>query len=347
MNKNFLLVVLIFAVVIVSACGQQSGNSIENNSAGQINNSADNNGEGIEKYELRLSVSQNDQNPEYKAIEKIRESVEERTDGKIKIETYHSDQLGSVTDLIEQAMVGATVGTITDAGRLGDIVQEFNILQSPYIVDNADEAKKLIESDLFKGWEQDLVDQGLKIIAFNLFLGERHLATTVPVQTPDDLTGVVIRTNGSQIVDNTISTMGAEPTGLPWTEAYPALQQGVIDGVEAHYSAIYESKLHEVINHIAKTNHYQLQGAIVVGADWFNSLPEEFQQILVEEAVNAGEYASQLSSEISTDYEEKMISTGIEVHEVDTNKFKEQTNEVYEKMGLSDVREQVNQVLGK
>lgn len=243
--------------------------------------------------------------------------------------------------------MGNSVGTISDAAMLGDLKKEFYILQSPYMFDNYDQVGEVTESELYQGWVEDFADQGIRILSFNYYLGERNLATTREIASAADLRGNVIRTSGAQIVDETISAMGASPSGMPWTEAYPGLEQGVIDGVEAHNTAIYESSMYEVINHIAKTNHYQLVSALIISEDWFDSLPEEYQEIVLEEARASGETATEMSMESSNEYEKLMKEAGVEFHEVDREEFKELADTVYETMGLEEIRDEVNEVLGK
>ncbi|MFB5662480.1 C4-dicarboxylate TRAP transporter substrate-binding protein [Alteribacillus sp. HJP-4] len=335
--KTFGVFILIMSgLMFIAACGS--------------NDSSDNDTEGAEssgdaEYTLRVGITQNDQNAEYEGIEQFKERVEERTDGAIKIETYHSDQLASVPDLIEQASTGNSVGTITDAGQIGDLKNEFYVLQSPYMFQNNEQIDKFLESDLYQEWVDDFSAQGLQILSFNWKLGERNLATTNKIETIEDVKGNVIRTNGSQIVDETISSMGGSPSGMPWTEAYPGLEQGVIDGVEAHNLAIYESSLHEVINHIARTNHFQLVSGLVASADWFNGLPEEFQEIVIEEAQAAGDTAAEIAAEKSAEYEELMIEEGVEFHDVDQEEFRKMTQKAYESVGLEEARKQVNEVI--
>lgn len=296
---------------------------------------------------LRLGITQNDKNAEYEALLQFKEGVEERTNNEIKVETYHSDQLASVPDLIEQATVGTNVGTITDAAQLGDIKKEFSILQSPFTFENTDEIDLFLDSDLYQTWVDEFNEEGLQVLSFNFKLGDRNLATTKAVTSVDELSGKVIRTSGADIVDKTISAMGGAPSGMPWTEAYPGLEQGVIDGVEAHSAAIYESSMYEVIDHIAKTNHYQLVSSLVVSAGWFNELSEEQKEIVIDEAIKAGDLATEMSVEQTEDYEKEMKEYGVEFHQVDRDEFKKLTDSIYDELGLSDIREQVLEVLGK
>src|SRR5699024_2813312 len=296
---------------------------------------------------LRLGITQNDKNSEYEALLQFKEGVEERTNNEIKVETYHSDQLANVPDLIEQASVGTNVGTITDAAQLGDIKKEFSILQSPFTYENTNEIDKYLDSNLYQTWIDEFNEEGLQVLSFNFKLGDRNLATTKEVTSADELRGKVIRTSGADIVDKTIETMGGAPSGMPWTEAYPGLEQGVIDGVEAHSSAIYESSMYEVIGHIAKTNHYQLVSSLVVSAAWFNELSEEHKEIVIEEAIKAGDLATELSEEQTKEYEKEMKELGVEFHDVDRDEFKKLTDGLYDEIGLSEVRSQVLEVLDK
>ncbi|MGY4688563.1 C4-dicarboxylate TRAP transporter substrate-binding protein [Salibacterium sp. K-3] len=337
-TKFFSLLFVVFLMILGACQGETSESGTNGENSSESNES---------EYTVRVGITQNDENAEYTGIQQFKEGVEERTDGAITVETYHSDQLASIPDLIEQASTGTNVGTITDAGQMGDLKNEFYILQSPYMFEDYNEIDKFLESDLYQKWVQEFSDQGLRLLSFNWKLGQRNLATNKKIETPEDLDGVVIRTNDSQIVNATISAMGGSPSGMPWTEAYPGLEQGVIDGVEAHNLAIYESSIHEVVDNIARTNHFQLVSGLVVSAEWFNELPEEYQDILVDEAQKAGNTASEIASEKSEEYEKAMNEAGVEFNEVDREKFKERAQEAYSDIGLEDVKNQVDEVLAE
>ncbi|MBT2787369.1 MULTISPECIES: C4-dicarboxylate TRAP transporter substrate-binding protein [unclassified Halomonas] len=320
-------------LLLISACGQES---------------ADNNADADETFSLNVGIAMNDKDPMYEGAMQFKQAVEERTRGGVEVNVFSSSQLGSTADLLEQAKVGANVATLTDAGPLGDMVREISILQAPYIVDDLDEGRELVSSELFRSWESELVVHGVKVLSFNWFQGERHLATTQQVLVPEDLSGLSIRTNGTSIVNKAIEVMGGNSTGLAWAEAYPGLQQGVIDGVEAHYSAIHGARLPEVIDSIAKTGHFQLLTALTVGTTWFDSLPVEYQEILIDESTNAGEYASSLNVEKAMEYEEQMKGEGVSINQVDIELFRERADRFYDEFeDLKELREKVNETLGK
>ncbi|WP_019155353.1 C4-dicarboxylate TRAP transporter substrate-binding protein [Robertmurraya massiliosenegalensis] len=338
MKGKILALLLIFAMVIVSACGNK-----EEASNGEKEGSNDN------VYTLKLGTALTPTDPIYQGLEAFKAAVEEKTEGKVVIEIYGSGALGEDKDIVEQAIMGANVGVIVDTGRLAEMVPEIGILSAPYIVDSYEEAREVVMSDLFKGWEEKLVnDFDVEILSFNWYQGDRHLLTNKAINKPEDLQGLKLRTPGAAIWTETITAMGASPAGMPWSEVYPGVQQGVIDGAEAQHPATYGAKLQEVISNISKTSHFQLLTGLVVGSQWMETLPAEYQEILKEEAFIAGDEASTNTVNMLDEFEQKMIDEGVEVIEVDKALFKEKTDAVYDKFeGYQELRQQINELLGK
>ena len=299
-------------------------------------------------YTLKLGFVVTDKDPMYVGAEALKKAVEERTNGELLVEIYPSSQLGDTKDIQEQAKMGANVGVLTDPGRLAEMVPELGIMLTPYVADNYDELRKLSLSEPWKAWEEKLAQQhGLRILSFNWYQGARHLLTNKPITKPEDLKGIRMRTPGSPVWQETVRAIGATPVAMAWAEVYPALQQKVIDGAEAQYPALYGASLFEVVKYITKTSHFLLNTCIVVSEDWFQRLPEDYRQILVEEAVKAGDVASQLTLKKESEYEEKIKAAGVTVNEIDTTPFKEASEVVYTKLGYEEAKKMINEVLGK
>lgn len=331
-KKGFLLSLLLLLTMILVACGET-----------KVDGASD------KEYTLKINTALAATDPIYKGLEEFKAQVEEKTDNHVKIEIYGNGALGDDSDILEQAKVGANVAVLVDAGRLAEMVPEIGILSAPYIVDNYEEAYEVTKSDLFKDWSGKLAtDHNLQILSFNWYQGDRHFLTNKKIETPADLKGLKIRTPGATVWTETISALGASPAGMAFSEVYPGIQQGVIDGAEAQHPASYGANLHEVVKYITKTSHFQLITGIVAGADWMKGLPEEYQQIVYEEASKAGEAASQETIDILADFEQKMADAGVEVNEVDLAPFKAATETVYKKIsGYADLRVEVNKILGK
>ena len=139
--------------------------------------------------------------------------------------------------------------------------------------------------------------------------------------------------------------MGATPTPMAWGEVYPALQQQVIDAVEAQHPASVGSRLYEVTKHLTKTAHFNLITGIVTSASWFDKLSPDLQTILREESLAAGDFASRLTEESLAGFEAEMKKRGMTIAEVDKTPFIAATRPVYEKLGYSDLRAEVEKLL--
>lgn len=334
-KKSLVSGLLISSALLLTACGE------DGNASGDA-------GSG-DTYTLKMGTALAETDPIYQGLVEWKENVAEATNDEVQIEIFGNGSLGDDKDILEQAKVGTNVAVIVDAGRLAEMVPEIGILSAPYIVDSYEEASQVVESDLFKEWEEELAqDHSLEVLSFNWYQGDRHLLTNKKIEKPEDLEGLELRTPGAPIWTETITAMGASPAGIAFSEVYPGIQQGVIDGAEAQHPATYGANLHEVISNIAKTSHFQLLTGVVAGADWMEELPEEYQEIVKEEAAKAGAEASQNTVDQLAEFEQMMIDEGVEVNEVDVQLFKDATESVYAEFeGYEELREEINKILGK
>lgn len=233
-------------------------------------------------------------------------------------------------------------------GRMGNYVEEMGIILAPYFADNYDEVLKVTESDLFKQWEQELAEEhGIRVLSFNWYDGPRHFLTNKPVTKPEDLKGQRIRTPGAPVWSESVKALGATPVSMPWTEVYTAVQQKAIDGAEGQHTASYTSHLYEVLKYIDKTAHFQLVNGIIVGEKWFQTLPEDLQQLLIEETKAVAAENARYIEQVADEFEQKMVEAGMEVVEVDLDAFKAAAEQAYEVLGLKELRDQIYAEIGK
>lgn len=299
-----------------------------------------------QEYTLNVNTALTQDDPLYRGLEAFKAEVEARTEGNLEIVIFPSSQLGKDEDVLEQARAGANVAVVVDGGRLAVYVPEFGILGAPYLASGFDGVRKVVTSDEFEGWVQQLREaSGHQVLSFNWWQGERHLLTNIEVNTPADLAGVRMRTPGAPVWMETIRAMGAEPTPMGWTEVYSALQQQVIDAAEAQHPASYGQSLYEVINTITKTGHINLITGVVTSAAWFDSLPADYQVILREESLAAGDEASRLTQESLAEFERLFREQGVTINEIDVTPFVEATEPVYELLGYTELREKLRPVL--
>lgn len=296
-------------------------------------------------FTLSINTALTATDPLYKGLEAFGKNVAERSGGAVEVKLFPNSQLGPDEDVLEQARAGAPVAVVVDGGRLAGFVNEFGVLGAPYLANGYDGIRKVVTSDLFETWVKKLHDaSGHQVLSFNWWQGERHLWTAGPVKTPADLSGNRMRTPGAPVWVETVKAMGAVPTPMPYAEVYSALEQKVIDSVEAQLPAGYGSKLYEVTKHLTKTGHINLITGLVTSAAWFDSLPAEHQKTLREEAVKAGDIASYGTRDMLADIEKKLTEGGVTVSEIDVTPFKDATAPVYDTLGYGALRDQLQAI---
>jgi tripartite ATP-independent transporter DctP family solute receptor len=296
---------------------------------------------------LSINTALTTSDPLYKGLESFRDAVAERSGGAIEVKLFPNSQLGPDEDVLEQARAGAPVAVVVDGGRLAVFQKEFGVLGAPYLASGYDGMRKVVTSPLFEEWVGKLRDaSGHQVLSFNWWQGERELWTNKPVTTPADLSGVRMRTPGAPVWMETIKAMGATPTPMPFAEVYSALQQNVIDAVEAQLPAGQGAKLPEVTKILTKTGHINLITGLVTSAAWFDSLTPEQQAILREEALKAGDVASYGTRDSLAAIEADLKAQGMTVAEIDVTPFKEATAGVYDTLGYGDLRDELQKIAG-
>jgi TRAP-type transport system periplasmic protein len=306
-------------------------------------------GEGAtgETYELRMSTQLAETSPMVEGFRAWGEAVKEATDGAVTIEVFTSAALGSDEDVIEQAIEGVAVAVLTDGGRMSNYVPDVGIIGMPYIADNYDEVKAITESDTFAAWDEDFAAEGIKILAYNWYDGPRNFYTNKEINTPEDLKGQRIRTPGAPVWAESVAALGATPVAMPWPDAYNAVQSGTIDGVEVQSTSAGPSSMYEVTTNMARTEHFQLANFIMVGTAWFDTLPQEYQDVLVEEARSAATENAKLVIETGKEFEDEMVENGLIINEPDKQPFIDAAEAAYDKLGFTELRDQIWQEIGK
>jgi tripartite ATP-independent transporter DctP family solute receptor len=277
------------------------------------------------------------------------ERVAKRTDGKLKIEVFHSAQLGVEEDIIEQIRQGANIGQNTDSARLGNYVPAIAVMNGPYFAESLEQVWKLTDSATVKKWQDELAKQhGLKVVCFDWVQGFRHFFTNKPIRSPRDLSGLRIRTPPAPIWQESIRALGAAPTAMAFGDMYPGLQQQAIDGVELVYANIPGGRFYEVLKYANETGHILLINFQVVSSQWFHKLPADQQTALVEECRAVGRKTSEKIAKMNDEIKADLKKKGMEiVTDIDLAAFREAGRKAYEVLGISDAKMAIEAEMGK
>jgi TRAP-type transport system periplasmic protein len=302
-----------------------------------------------QKYTLKFNHVLGPKEPYHDGFVKWAKQVEARTQGGLKIDVFHSAQLGREEDIIEQIRQGANVGQNTDSARMGNYVPGIAVMNGPYFAETLEEVAKLRKAPTVVKWQEQLASKyGLKVLSFSWVQGYRHFFTNKPIKTPADLSGLRIRTPPAPIWQESVRALGAAPVALAFGEMYPALQQRAIDGVELVYNNIPAGRFYEVLKNASETRHIMLINFEVISAKFFNELPPDHQTALVEECQRAGEETSQRIVKLEAEVKQQLKQRGMNVTEdVDLAAFRKAGEKAYEVLRLTDVKNAVHKEIGK
>jgi tripartite ATP-independent transporter DctP family solute receptor len=301
------------------------------------------------KHSLKFNHVLGPKEPYHQGFLNWAKAVEARTKGGLKIDVFHSAQLGKEEDILEQIRAGANIGQNTDSARMGNYIPGIAIMNGPYFAETLEDVAKLRKAPTVVKWNQELATRfGFKVVSFNWVQGYRHFFTNKPIRRPEDLKGLRIRTPPAPIWQESVRALGATPVAMAFTEMYPGLQQKAIDGVELVYNNIPGGRFYEVLKFASETKHIMLINFEVVSAKWFDSLPKEYQQILIEECDKAGEATSKQIFKLEAEVEQQLKGRGMTiVKDVDLAAFRKAGEKAYEALKITEAKNAVHKEIGK
>lgn len=243
--------------------------------------------------------------------------IEEKTEGRYKIEVYPAGQLGVDRELMESLQIGNVDMTIITASDINQFVPDFSVQDLPYLFVSWDHVEAFLASDTATEMYTLTDSVGMTTLAF-MPRGFRNVTTNVkPIHGPDDLTNLKIRVAESEIYISTFKALGANAQAMAFAEVFTALQQGTIDAQENTTVSNRDYKFYEVQQYMSKTQHFFAFAAMQMNPDLLNGMSEEDQQIFRETATETALTLGQEQKSDEQAAEDEMVAAGLEVNEID------------------------------
>lgn len=210
----------------------------------------------------------------------LKDLVEKKTNGRIKIELFLNSALGAEREIAESVIMGSSqVTSITLDGALPAWVHDGAIMSIPYLFDTRAQAYNTLDTLLFKHLTPFFEKNNLKLFGFTE-LGFRHFSNNKrPVKVPADMQGMIIRVQEAPVWFALCEAVNATPTPMAISELYSALQQGVIDGQENPLGTFVTTKFYEVQKYLTLDGHTYCPGVVVMNLDVYNSLSDADQKL--------------------------------------------------------------------
>lgn len=267
-------------------------------------------------------------NPRSEAATFFSERVVEETNGRIEIQVFGQESLGSDSDMMVSVASGTVDLSVNSQGAFSPSVPEVNLVGLPFLFESSDHAYEVIDGEAGDYLAEVAEDRGYHVLSW-WDNGIRDITnSTRPIEDPEDLRGLQIRTPDDPMTIDIFNSLGASPTPMAFGELYLGLRQGAVDGQENPVVNIHSSSLHEVQNHLAVTGHKYELNPFVISTQTWATLAEEDQQLLTDIAREARDYQRELMQE-QTDNIYAEFDEELEVTHPDRDAFRNATNDVY------------------
>ncbi len=300
--------------------------------------------EGAKEPELVLRYAENqpEDYPTTQAAYKFAEMVNERTNGRIKIDVYYGATLGDEKTVIEQLQFGGIDFTRVSLSPLAEFNKSLDVLQLPYLYKDADQMWRVLDGEIGQEFLDSMKDVGMQGLSWfdagarNFYNSKREITCL------EDMKGLKIRVQESELMMDMVKALGAEPTPMAYGDVYSSLQTGVIDGAENNWPS-YDSTSHfEVAKYFVLDGHTRVPEPQLVSnmtMDKVAALDPTFPDIIRECAKESAQIERQLWAEKEAASEAKVREGGAVITELSPEemaKFQEAVAPLYEKMSDED-----------
>lgn len=212
------------------------------------------------------------------------EELAKRTNGRYKLQQFPSAALGGEREMIEAVQLGTQDLVITSTGPVGNFVADTRLFDIPFLFRDYDHARKVLDGPIGQAVLKKFPGKGLVGLAW-LENGFRHVTNSKhPVNGPEDLKGLKIRTMENKVHMEAFKTLGALPTPMAMNELFTALQQGTVDGQENPVPVILSNKLYTVQKNVSLTGHVYSPAMLLISPEIWNKLAEADRSAFLEAA---------------------------------------------------------------
>lgn len=325
MKRKWLFVLLCMALVITLATGCSSGGS-------DVEDKKVENQGSEETYKIDFAIHTNAGTNENKTLERFKELVEEQSEGRLEVNLFPDAVLGTELENLEQVKINEVQMSIFGDNLTGQLAPEFDPTIVPFIYRSVD--------DVFDAWNGEIGDmiktavetKGNQYVVALQERGARNLTASKEIKSPGDLKGLKVRvpeiTSWLTVWEGT----GAIPTPIAWSETYSALQTGVADGQENPIENIYVNKIYEVNEFIMMTEHLYNVFHWTINKDFYNGLPKDLQDIIMDTAAECVEWGDSQLAEHEGTIRKELEDLGAKFVEVDKAAFIEAASSGLEKV---------------
>lgn len=270
---------------------------------------------------LKLAHGLDPSHSVHKAMVYMADHAKKTSEGKLRIDIYPSQQLGSERELMELLQLGSIDMSKTSASVLENFSPQIKTLSMPYLFRDDDHMEKTLRGSIGKRLLESGTDYYLRGLCFYDSGSRSFYTKEKKIEKPSDLEGLKIRVQSSQTAIALMNAFGAAAAPIAFGELYTALQQGVVDGAENNAPSFYLTRHYEVCKYYTLNAHTQVPDVVLMSEHTWKRLSAEERMWISQAADASAVYQKELWAKSENEALAAVIKAGIEVIRPDKKLF--------------------------
>jgi len=263
------------------------------------------------------------------SVENFAKIANAKLGSKAKVTVFGSSQLGNDKAGMQKLKLG-TVDMWLPSSVMASIHDEFGVFDMPFIIKDRNHMMKVEQSVLPKMAKNLEAKTGYQFIGV-WENGFRHITNNVrPINVPDDLKGIKLRTPKSKWRLKMFQSYGANPTPMAFSEVFTALKTGTMDGQENPYAQIASAKFQEVQKYLSITSHVYTPAYVAVHKDHYSKIPADVRKILEAAAKENQKFVYKRAAELEKSLLDVIKKAGVKVNTANNAAFVKASKVVYD-----------------
>ena len=241
------------------------------------------------KKRVKLGHSFAGEHPRAAAMKRFAELLEKETGGAIVVDVHGSSTLGSE----EKMLLSTQSGALSPLSTRKKTLQIFDF---PFLFSSNAEAAHVLDGPIGRQILDSLADMKLQGLTWSGGAFRNLSNSKRPLNSMADMKGLKVRVMQSPMALASFNAMGMNAVPMAFTEVYPALETGALDGYEHPVVDMFANKMYEVQKYLTITNHVYTPVALLASARWWGGLTPEHRVVVqrVAEDVRAQQRAAEI-----------------------------------------------------
>lgn len=300
----------------------------------------------VPEFVLTYAENQPEGYPTVLGAQRFAELVKERTEGRVIIQVKHSGEFGSESEVLDQMAFGGIDFARVSLAELSDEIPKLNVLQLPFLYEDTDHMWRILDGEIGEEFLTVFSEAGLVGLSW-YDAGARCFYTDVaPIRTPEDMAGLTVRVQDSQLVMDMVKLLGATPVTFPYGDVSYAFEMGKIDAAENNWPAYQIQEHYKLATYFTVDEHSRVPEIQLASRRTWDKLPAEYQDIIAQCARESALYQRQLWKEQESRSRAEAIEAGcveIILRPFQKNAFRTLAEPLYEQY-CADYMDLVDQI---